>query len=473
MPKTIRFILNDRDMQTSLPPGMVVLDFLRRDQRLTGTKEGCREGDCGACMVLLGELDGDDVRYQALNSCLLPLGDVRAKHLVSIEGLNHPGLNPIQQSIVDEGASQCGFCTPGFVVSLTGFFMDSRDMHIQEAVDEVAGNICRCTGYTSIRRAIASLIEQYAVKLKGFKDRIKSLVDLRFLPSYFLGIAPRLKHLKEMQAEAEAEEKPVLLVAGGTDLFVQKPDVILNEDIKFISSRKELSGINLSHNLCTIGCATPIEDLKNSPLLQKMFPRMSDNIGLIASAPIRRRATVGGNIVNASPIGDMIIFFLALDASLTISNGKNVRRVALKDFYKGYKDLDLHEGEILEYLSFPLPAEASLFNFEKVSRRRHLDIASVNSALYIQKQDGTIDHARLFAGGVAPVPLFLRRTSEYLSGKEITPAIIKEAVRRAGQEISPISDVRGTAAYKRLLLGQLIYAHFMTLFPGIKVEDLI
>ncbi len=479
MSRPINFILNDRTVRTSLSPGSVVLDFLRREMRLTGTKEGCREGDCGACLVLLGEPDGDKISYRAVNSCLLPLGELAGKHLVTIEGLNEDGLNPVQQMFVDEGAVQCGFCTPGFIVTLAGFFLSGRDLTEEETVEAAAGNICRCTGYASIKRAAGRLAKDFAGKLKNGRGRLKSLVEQRLLPPYFRKIPGRLQAL-EAGHEPTADLRKSVLVAGGTDLFVQKPGELLARDLEFISGRKEFNGIRKSGNRCLIGAGTTLEDMRHSAVLQELFPGLPDFFKLIASSPIRQRATVGGNIVNASPIGDVTILLLALDASLSLINRNltspdpGVRReIALKDFFKGYKELDLGEEEILEQVSFPVPEGESFLNFEKVSRRRHLDIAGVNSAVQLRVQEGTILSAHLSAGGVAPVPLYLARAAGFLAGRALAPANIREAAYIADEEISPISDVRGTAEYRRLLLRQLIFAHFLTLFPAeVKFEEL-
>lgn len=195
----INFILNNRNIYAHQPRGMVVLDFLRDHQRLTGTKPGCREGDCGACMILLGEWDGKTMHYKPVNSCLLPLGDVAGMHVVTIEGLTEgfskDTLNPVQQAIVDEGATQCGYCTPGIVVALTGFFLNTPQLDKQEAIDAISGNICRCTGYMSIKRAAGLLCKKFTLP-DGKMDRIRLLVEWRILPEYFLHISEKLKKCK-------------------------------------------------------------------------------------------------------------------------------------------------------------------------------------------------------------------------------------------------------------------------------------
>ncbi len=179
----INFLLNNKNVSTELPSGMVVLDFLRHLQRLVGTKEGCREGDCGACLILVGKLDGDTVSYQPVNSCLLPLAELNGKHIVTIEGLNNQELNPIQQAIVNEGATQCGYCTPGIIISLTGFFLSKKNFETQKAISSLDGNICRCTGYQSIKRAANQLCQKFT---RSDVSQIQWLVNEQILPNYFL-----------------------------------------------------------------------------------------------------------------------------------------------------------------------------------------------------------------------------------------------------------------------------------------------
>ncbi|MHA1447319.1 MAG: FAD binding domain-containing protein, partial [Candidatus Heimdallarchaeaceae archaeon] len=201
--------------------------------------------------------------------------------------------------------------------------------------------------------------------------------------------------------------------------------------------------------------------------LNALFNTKQD-ISLVSSFPIRLQATLGGNLVNASPIGDLIIYFLALDAEISLKNKSDSRIIKLRDFYKGYKIMDINEGEIVEWLR--INNKERLFNFEKVSRRKYMDIASVNSAISFDLNNDKIQNAHLSAGGLAPVPKYLEKTSKFLENKKISNDVIKEAVKIADSEVSPIDDVRGTAHYKRLLLRQLIYAHFLTLFPELEVS---
>lgn len=465
----VHFILNDQEVTTSLPKGTPLLDFIRYHKRLTGTKIGCREGDCGACSVLVGEIKNGELHYRSATSCLMAIGNARGKHIVTVEGTNVTGLNFIQQSFADEGASQCGFCTPGFMISLAGFTLSANEATVPEAIDAVNGNICRCTGYKSIERAIAKISE----KLGGRKqeDAIEFAITNNFLPAYFREIKQRLINLDAPVIKVTAENGLLpKFLGGGTDLYVQQHDTMHQEDIDFLFDRSELNGITQVGNACYLGAATTVTDVAESPIFNRYFPGLIKYIRLVSSTQIRNMATIAGNLVNASPIGDFTIFFLALDAKLVLSDGVNKREVALQQFYKGYKKLDKTKEEYIEQIWFELPTEAAKFNFEKVCKRTHLDIASVNSALTVHTIDGKITKAHLSAGGVGPVPAYLAKASAFLLDKPVEDAVIEEAVAIAGSEISPISDARGTAAYKSFLLGQLIRAHFITLFPELKMN---
>lgn len=471
------FILNDREQAVSQSRGAVLLDVLREDLGLTGTKDGCREGDCGTCVVLLGSPQPDGMRYRTVNSCLLPMGDVAGRHVVTIEGLNQPDLSPVQKALLDEGAIQCGFCTPGLVIALTGFLLGGAPISEADGIAALGGNICRCTGHVSIRRAIARLCGQFPAlepdQGLSASARIAALVERGVLPRYFLDVPARLHGLAAAEAPGEGREAhSPILVAGGTDLFVTQADKLRDADLTFLSQRGDLHGVRIEGDVCCIGAATPLTAIETSPIIQRMLPGLGRHFARIASVSIRNRATVAGNIVNASPAGDLSVMLLALNATVVLAHGDRQRTVLLRDFFRGYKILDMAANELIVEIRFPVPDAATHFNFEKVARRDHMDIASVNSAIRLRIKNDRIIEAHVAAGGVAPVPLYLRKTSTFLQGRPISAATAREAVAVAGGETSPISDVRGSADYKRALLPRLILAHFLSLFPEhIREED--
>ena len=457
----VQFILNNQLVKTERATGSTVLDYIRYYKRLVGTKIGCREGDCGACTILVGDFEKGKLVYRSMTSCLMPLGNAHGKHIVSVEGINMKKLSPVQQALIDTNGTQCGFCTIGFVMSLTGFVLNETLKQYDDAIAAIDGNICRCTGYKSIERPAAILSEK--IEDKPQQETIAWLVEHNFIPEYFLQIKDRIKQLRETISTASAALNPViqkLILGGGTDLVVQKALTVKKAAVEHLFDTTHLRGIKLLNGQCHIGAAVTVTAFAESTLIQKIFPDLHKYIKLISSTPIRNMATMAGNLVNASPIGDMSIFFLALDSELVLNTDGTTRMIKLKDFYKAYKQTDKAADEIIEKIIFT-PPQKNHFSFEKVSKRTHLDIASVNSACQVQvNNDGVIEDIHLSAGGVAPFPKYLKDTVAFLKGKKIDAENLKAAIEIMNAEIAPISDARGTKEYKRLLLRQLFLAHF-------------
>ena len=457
----ITFILNSKTIHTSENSGMTLLDFVRYEQRLTGTKIGCREGDCGACTILVGTLNKDTIEYQSITSCISPLGNAHGKHIVTVEGTNLKNkLTTTQEAMKANYATQCGFCTPGFVVSLTGFALSNSVKNYNNALDSISGNICRCTGYKAIEKAAHHVVS--TLQNQKIDNSFNWLIENGFVPEYFNTIHKRLKELETK----DINQPKGKYISGGTDLYVQQADNLTDNTVHLIADKEYLKGIHIENNICTIGANSTVSDLWNHSEINSYFPNVKKHLKLVSSEQIRNMASFGGNLINASPIGDMTIFFLALNSDITITNvHENERNVSLKNFYKGYKTYDLKDGELLKQISFKLPTKQSFFNFEKVCKRTHLDIASVNSAIHIYIENNFISEAHVSIGGVAAIPKYLHKTSEMLTGKILSSETIIEASNVLQNEISPISDVRGTDDYKRLLGRQLFFAHFTELFP--------
>jgi xanthine dehydrogenase small subunit len=477
----LKFILNDQTIETDLPAGMTVLDFVRYQKDLKGTKIGCREGDCGACTLLVGEIVGAKIAYRSMTSCLMPLANAHGKHIVTVEGINPAGdgMTPVQKAMVDESGTQCGFCTVGFVMSLTGFCVDDSPKTAESAVSSVDGNICRCTGYKSIECAAAGISKQLAGAASEQSSLGFAIVN-EIVPEYFSGVKDRLSELRNTHSSLVTRHSS-LAIGGGTDLYVQRPEAMADTAGNYVFDNAEMRAITETESHVEIGASAVVTDLLESPICRRLFPDLYKHLKLISSTPIRNMATIAGNFANASPIGDMTAWFLALDAEIELS-GRNAtvmeraaltaqtRWLPLRDFYLGYKQLAKAEDEIITCIRFR--KSFTHFNFEKVCKRTFLDIASVNTAISLRLSepsavaDGvkTIADAHVSAGGVAPTPLYLAKTSEFLRGKEIGEATVAAAQAIIQTEISPISDVRGSAEYKRLLLRQLFTAHFVELF---------
>lgn len=458
--------LNDQKLSPSAPSGRSILEFIREEQQLKGTKLVCREGDCGACSVLLGSLQADGkLHYQNITSCIAPLANAYGKQIVTIEGLNlkNGRLNRIQQALKEAAATQCGFCTPGFVVALSNMALQKAMGKDLSPRDALSGNICRCTGYKSIERAAKQIFEL----LQKEKPDLQKLVQLELLPRYFLDIPQKLKELQHQQSSNGQPSFQHTFVGGGTDLYVQQGETLSLGEVSPLCSQSQLSGISVKNNTYHIGAATTISQIWEHPQWQKDFPKLHEMLRLVASLPIRNMATLAGNFVNASPIGDMSIFFLALGARLQLLHPpqNTTREIPLEDFFLDYKKTALQKGELIQSLSCPRPDAHTHFSFEKVSKRTYLDIASVNSALKINIKNQHITEARLATGGVKAIPLFCKKTSDFLKGKELCSKTLQQATEVLQDEIAPISDVRGSASYKRLLAQQLFFAHFIKLFP--------
>ena len=535
----IKFLLNDEEVKTDLPAGVTVLDFVRYHKNLKGTKIGCREGDCGACTVVVGELKNDEVAYRTMTSCLMPLANAAGKHIVTIEGINpqDDSLTPVQQAMVDESGTQCGFCTVGFVMSLTSFCLDKTPKTAEMAVSAIDGNICRCTGYKSIERAaerIASLLSEPPASAGGFLSSppykgdvaegrdgsLRRAIDKLVVPEYFDDIAEQLSSIGASD-RPPIDITPSIFVAGGTDLYVQRPDHMPETEAAHVFYDENLRGIRDLGEMIEVGASATVTDLLESPVMNAVFPDLHKHLKLVSSTPIRNMATLAGNFVNASPIGDMTIWFLALNAEITLrtqeptpaspEGGEKARTIPLRRLYRGYKQLTKAPEEAITAVRFRKPGPDHYFNFEKVSKRTYLDIATVNTAMLLKfdalpgrswtppalsvptaSADGpglsepgavatgfpsnpqsTATHveyhildAHVSAGGVAPIPLYLRETSSFLVGRTVNEETIEKANEIMQLEISPISDVRGTEEYKRLLLRQLFMAHFVEVFSS-------
>ena len=470
MKKSCRFILNNKEMELSLLQGRSVLDLLRKDLGLYGTKEGCREGECGACTVILGRIPL--VAYRPMPACLMPAGQLNNTHLVTIEGLQEERPNRLQQAFINQGATQCGFCTPGFILSLTGYLLEGRTVTVQGAIDALGGNLCRCTGYGTIRRAVEETVEP----LLGKVPSLQGLIELDLLPAYFATIPQRLENLRrKSQADSsdltvEWFEKNHPLIAGGTDLYVQRGDALNKSAPWFLIPESE--PIRVEEGMIEIPASATMEQLRRDPHFIDQFPGWREKLLLIASHTLRNRATLGGNIVNASPIADCAVLLLALDGQIQLVSSEGARRrFPLREFFLGYKELDLKSDEIVESLLVTKQDEAQLWNYAKVSKRERLDIAGCNSAAVFTINNGAFASVGLALGGVASVPFTAHQTMAWLREKPLTKETFLGSMEVLQEEISPIDDVRGSAEYKRRLASALMADHYLHCFSDICSYD--
>ena len=460
----IEFILNNEKIRLELPPNTVLVDVLRYVKNLKGTKIGCREGDCGACTVLIGELsETSEMIYKSVTSCIYPIGNLHKRHVVTIEGINSDSLTPVQEALVQHSATQCGFCTPGFAVSLTGFCINKKSTSVTDAI---SGNICRCTGYKSIEKAATDIQE---LKHSCTIPSLDWAIEHTIVPPYFAEIAEKLSTIPE--SKMPVTTRPV---GGGTDLFVQRADEMRKIHSEYTIWEKKRSYISEQSGRIDCGSGVTAQDMLLSEIFDKALPNLHRHLRLVSSEQIRNVGTIVGNFVNASPIGDLTSMFLALNTTLVISDNQTTKEIPLNKFYTGYKSFQLKENEYITSFYFEKPKQGFHFNFEKVSKRKFLDIASANSSCVFRLDKNILQNVSISAGGVYATPLFLKKTSDFLEGKPLTKDLLYKANDVAQSEISPISDVRGSVAYKRLLIRQFLFSHFTSIeHSPIAMEELL
>ena len=340
----IEFILNNLRISTEKAHGLSLLDFIRKDNQLFGTKIGCREGDCGACTVLMGSLINSVLTYKTIVSCLTPLINVHGKHVVTVEGLNMDELSPVQNAMADNAATQCGFCTPGFVVSLTGLLLSTEK---KDPMQSISGNICRCTGYKSIEKA-AFEVDDLKKNLKD-GNIIESLLEKGWIPDYFSSIPEILSKIKPHETQTGGDET---LIGGGTDLMVQQAEKI--RCLKLNPTDKSIpNSVEIENGEIIVGAGINLNDFTNNSIINSNCPQLKGFSRLIASDQIRNMGTLAGNIVNASPIGDLSILLLAMDADLILEkiHGKT-RQLKLADFFLDYKKIELKADETIKFIVF-------------------------------------------------------------------------------------------------------------------------
>lgn len=445
-----------------LPSQEVNLLSWLRENRLTAAKPGCLGGDCGACQVLLGEIPAGEAKplYRAVNSCLLTTGLVSDCHLITVEGLSDEVLTPVQEALVESGAIQCGYCTPGLVTALTAAMLNGVP-----PLAAAAGNLCRCTGYAGIRRACAeltALVPQQPLTLAEASEAGLVRGDTA-------AAATALRPLPLESADARVAHA---LLAGDTDHAVrQAHEKTAHAPWLRLHRMPSLRALSARAGVITIGAAVTVAELQASAVIARAWPALPAFLDRFGSPAVRQLATVGGNLANASPVADLAVLLLAMDAELAIDGPDGRRDLPLADFFHGYRRTDLAEDELLVSITIPGNADASRrLHAEKVAKRTYDDIASVASAMVVT--GGDAEHfgvVRLSAGGVAPVPLLLPGVAAGLSGRPVTAPVVRNALDGLGQAIAPIDDVRGSAAYKAGLLRHLVAAQVAALYPGFDV----
>jgi xanthine dehydrogenase small subunit len=453
---SVRFLLDGELVNVSdLPPTTTVLEYLREVAHRTGTKEGCAEGDCGACTVVLGALapDGGHVVYRAVNSCIRFLPTIDGLELVTVESLQAEDsrLHPVQQAMVDQHASQCGFCTPGFVMSLFALYLQTEAPSREEVLEALSGNLCRCTGYRPIIDA-GCMMGSYPKPARWYRDaarsstRCETLRALRReqslrLPAFY---APRT--IEELTAALEAEPA-ALVLAGGTDiaLWVTKelrdlpPIIYVGEVAELKQVRCDASGI-------VIGAAVPLTEAWGK--IVAAYPQLAEIARRFGSPPVRNSGPLVGNIANGSPIGDAMPALIALGAEIELRRGTKTRRLPLECLYLSYQRKDLAPGEFVLSVTVPPPRPNQLVASYKVSKRFDQDISAVCAAFAVEMRSHRIIDARIAFGGMAATPARARSTEAALVGRAWSTDSIEAAAAALAEDFQPLTDVRASSGYR-------------------------
>lgn len=470
---TVRFYLNgDLVELDALEPDRTLLDFLRLDRVLRGTKEGCAEGDCGACTVIVGRISGGVVRYLPANACIMLVSMLDGAHVVTVEHLKGAdgGLHPVQQAMVDFHGSQCGFCTPGFVMSLYGLWLANPNPSVPEIEKALQGNLCRCTGYAPIVRAAQAVSnygsvfedalnrerEEIVANLMALRDGRRVVVEgtrgKTIIPSDVDDLAAVLEEFPE-----------ATIVAGATDvgLWVTKfmreiaPVVIIGHLMGEVSVEEGriIFGAGVSYARAFETIATHI------PQMVELFDR-------IGGAQVRAMGTIGGNIANGSPIGDTPPPLIALGAEVTLRKGERRRVVKLEDFFIAYGKQDREKGEFVESVSVPLPGEGELFGVHKVTKRRDEDITATLGAFRIKVAEGVVAGAVIAYGGMAATPKRASAVEAALIGKPWSLEAVEAALDTFEDDFQPLTDWRASADYRMLAAKNLLKRFYFETVEG-------
>ncbi|TMV01225.1 xanthine dehydrogenase small subunit [Brucella haematophila] len=462
----ICFLLNGERVELDrVSPTETLLDYLRLACKLRGTKEGCAEGDCGACTVLVGKIVGSELVYESVNACIRFVGSLDGCHVVTVEHLRGAdgGLHPVQKAMIDFHGSQCGFCTPGFVMSLYGLWMRNpkpADPAIEKALQ---GNLCRCTGYEAIIRAAraisdygnttedplaaerAHVLEQLKSMRDGSRVEVGEGKDRLVVPADLDDFAALL-----------ADEPKATVVAGSTDVGLWVTKMMRDiSPVVFIGHLTELRSISEDNNVVTIGAGVTYTEAFS--FLARRIPQLSGLINRIGGEQVRNMGTIGGNIANGSPIGDTPPPLIALNARLTLRKGDSRRTIPLEDFFIAYGKQDRQPGEFVEAVHVPIPAEGNHFAIYKVSKRFEEDITAALGAFHMTLDAaGKVASIRIAYGGMAATPKRAFAVEAALLGQSWSEETVEAAIGAYEQDYQPLSDMRATADYRLMVSKNLL-----------------
>ncbi len=463
---TINFIHSDRIIEIQNPdPNETLLNFVRTKLKKTGTKEGCAEGGCGACTVVLGELKNNDINYTAINSCITFLPTLAGKQLILVEDLISKNnlLHPVQETMVKCHGSQCGFCTPGFIMSLFSMFKNYSKFKEEIIKDSIAGNLCRCTGYKPIIKAAKSLNRKNKIDhfVKNKKQTIsllkkienRSIVIYKKNRKYF---APR--YVTELKKILKKNIKSKLL-SGGTDLSLtvtkDRQDI---ESIIYMNSIKELNYIKNNNKYIEVGATTPLSIFE--VYINKYYPDFNKILKRYGSTQIRNVATIAGNIATASPIGDNLPLLLVLDAQIVLQGIKKKKILPINNFFINYRETKLKEGQFIHSVRIPI-LNKNIFKAYKISKRFDDDISSVCAAFNLIIENKKIKKIKIAYGGMAAIPKRAIFCERVLLNSLITKDVIDKAKNALEKDFLPISDMRASGRYRKEIAKSLLEKCFL------------
>jgi len=451
------FLLNRQPVTlAATDPDLTVLDYLREQAHLTGTKEGCASGDCGACTVVVGELTDHGMRYRSLNSCITFVHSLHGKQLLTVEHLEQQGvLHPVQQALVEHHGSQCGFCTPGFVMSLFALYHSDAPPSRESVLTALSGNLCRCTGYRPIIDAGLALLKDrhddaFSARFADIEAQLRSL-ETAVLPKetqsdHSVGFWQ--PNNRQELANARAQAPKARYCAGSTDLALEKTQRLTDLTALIDLTRvAELNRLTIDAKGLHIGAAVSYSDLE--PALLADYPETQEWLDRLGSRPIRNRGTLGGNLGNASPIGDTPPVLIALGASVTLSNGQTERTLPVSDLITGYRQTVLNDDEWIDTIHIPRRRPGSQLRAYKISKRFEDDISTVCAVFYLETdRHDQVTTFRASFGGLAATPLVLADWQSALVGQYWAKLAVDDLSQTLASALSPIDDVRASARYR-------------------------
>jgi xanthine dehydrogenase small subunit len=477
MNNTIKFLLDDKIVEIDfskekyLKPTTTVLNYLRSLSNHKGVKEGCAEGDCGACTVVLAEEKNKKIKYKAVDSCLIFLPMIHGKQLITVENLSQringkTVLHPVQEAMVNSFGSQCGYCTPGFIMSLFSLYKNHNEPSREIIEDSLSGNLCRCTGYQSILDAAYNACSKSGKDIFTEKEEMtsKQLKEINKNRTAIMIDTGKQTYFRPFTLDdalmLKKHYKNAIMINGATDIALRqtKKNELLSEIID-LSGVEELKIYDEEDNGYYFGAGMCLENLKS--LCLNVYPALYNILKIFGSLQIRNFATIGGNIGSASPIGDTLPVLFAYKAKVILQSSRNKREIDIEDFIKGYRKTDLKNDELITSIFIPKPEKNVHIKSFKVSKRKDLDISTVSLTCRLALEKNIVKEIILAYGGMSDTTRQAKKTEEYLIGKEWNRNTIEEAMKIVYDEFTPISDARSSAEFRKVIAKNLLMKSYL------------